>query len=389
MPTPNPTKVQIHFLASYPGTLLNRDQHGQAKRLTFGNTVRLRVSSQCLKRHWRTYDGSNSLHSIPDATHAVRSRETVDRLVIGPLRASDNYEADVLDALQLAFNTRIYGASGADRDQRQPLLLGLPEVKYFADNAKSVADQYPDNVDDAVDAAEAFFNNHSANVKALVDAVKLPEGLVTALFGRFVTSDTLASIDGAIHVAHAVSVHQQETEMDYFSVVDDLHRRGDGAGAAHIGETEVTSGLYYGYVVVDVPGLVSNTEACLPVDWKAADRALTATVVNKLVHTIATVSPGAKLGSTAPYAYADFIMVETGEHQPRTLLNAFRKPVNSAQTEDAVAALSTYMDQIDANYGRNEARAYLSNVGDFPIPGATRMDLQELASWTSQAILSA
>ena len=39
-----PRFIQIHSLASYPGTLLNRDDAGLAKRLPFGGTVRLRVS---------------------------------------------------------------------------------------------------------------------------------------------------------------------------------------------------------------------------------------------------------------------------------------------------------------------------------------------------------
>ena len=48
-----PRFVQIHSLASYPGTLLNRDDAGMAKRLPFGGVVRGRVSSQALKRKWR------------------------------------------------------------------------------------------------------------------------------------------------------------------------------------------------------------------------------------------------------------------------------------------------------------------------------------------------
>ena len=45
--------LQIHTLTSYHASLLNRDDAGLAKRIPFGNATRLRVSSQCLKRHWR------------------------------------------------------------------------------------------------------------------------------------------------------------------------------------------------------------------------------------------------------------------------------------------------------------------------------------------------
>ena len=48
-----PRFLQIHTLHSYPAALLNRDDSGLAKRMPFGGAVRTRISSQCLKRHWR------------------------------------------------------------------------------------------------------------------------------------------------------------------------------------------------------------------------------------------------------------------------------------------------------------------------------------------------
>src|SRR5690606_19304990 len=98
-------------------------------------------------------------------------------------------------------------------------------------------------------------------------------------------------------------------------------------GSGHIGTTELTSGLFYGYVVVDVAQLVSNLEGCAATNWKEADHTLAAEVVKSLVQTVARVSPGAKLGSTAPYACAHFTMAEVSSSQPRTLANAFLKPV--------------------------------------------------------------
>ena len=57
---------------------------------------------------------------------------------------------------------------------------------------------------------------------------------------------------------------------------------------------ELTAGLFYGYVVVDVPGLVSNLTGCDTGTWESADKDLAGKVVDHLVHLIATVSPGAK-----------------------------------------------------------------------------------------------
>ena len=49
--------LQLHTLTGYSATLLNRDDIGRAKRLPFGGSDRIRVSSQCLKRHWREAAG--------------------------------------------------------------------------------------------------------------------------------------------------------------------------------------------------------------------------------------------------------------------------------------------------------------------------------------------
>ena len=45
--------IQIHTLTPYHATLLNREDAGFAKRIPFGGVTRTRISSQCLKRHWR------------------------------------------------------------------------------------------------------------------------------------------------------------------------------------------------------------------------------------------------------------------------------------------------------------------------------------------------
>ena len=77
-----PRFVQIHTLHSYPAALLNRDDSGLAKRMPFGGTTRTRVSSQCLKRHWRTADDEFSLLNIDGAEDVVRSRNIVNRRVL-------------------------------------------------------------------------------------------------------------------------------------------------------------------------------------------------------------------------------------------------------------------------------------------------------------------
>ena len=293
-----PRFLQIHTLHSYPAALLNRDDSGLAKRMPFGGAIRTRISSQCLKRHWRDPKDEKkhefALHRIPDAVTATRSRNVVERMVMMPLRENDGATEDVLIAVAEAFNVGVYGGSGTSESGRQPLLLGLPEVEYLQEKAQAICGEHPDDASAAKKAAEDLFNvrrGEGANFRAFRETARLPGGLEGALFGRMVTSDPGANIDAAVHVAHAFTVHAEESESDYFSVVDDLQSDDEDPGAAHIGDMELTAGLFYGYVVVDVPGLVSNLEGCEAGQWQDADRSLSAKVVEHLIHLIATVSP--------------------------------------------------------------------------------------------------
>ena len=382
-----PKFLQIHTLHSYPAALLNRDDSGLAKRLPFGGAVRTRISSQCLKRHWRVAQDKFSIHSIDGAAKAVRSRNVIERSVIEPLREKNGVSEEVLKAVEEAFNVGVYGSSGTSETGRQPLLLGLPEVEYLQKKAAAICAEYPADVESAKGAATDLFNTRrgeGTNFRAFRESAHLPGGLEGALFGRMVTSDPGANIDAAVHVAHAFTVHQEESESDYFSVVDDLQREDEDPGAAHIGDMELTAGLFYGYVVVDVPGLVSNLEGCEAGEWQSAHRELAAQVVHNLIHLIATVTPGAKLGSTAPYACADLVLVEAGSRQPRSLANAFRTPAK-AQVEAAAQALKSEMADLDGMYGVKEVRR-LSSKKDYDFPNAQRIVFDDLAAWASDTI---
>ena len=253
-------------------------------------------------------------------------------------------------------------------------MLGAPEVDFLKAEAERIVKE-SDNKKSLTEGVAAFFKDHKKNMGALRENTQMPGGLASALFGRMVTADPAANIDAAIHVAHAFTVHAEESENDYFSVVDDLSEGDDDSGAAHIGDMELTAGLFYGYVVIDLPTLVSNVEGVDAKEWASADvdRTLPAEIVSRLVNSIGTVSPGAKLGSTAPYSWASFMMVETGNRQPRSLADAFRKPVKPT-LKAALRSLKNQLVSFDDNYGKGEERQFLS-VKNIDLDGAAKVDL--------------
>ena len=364
--------LQIHTLTSYPASLLNRDDAGFAKRMPFGDATRTRISSQCLKRHWRVFDGEHSLARL-DAPKSVRSRLSFEEHIVKPL-VEGKVEESIARAAVGKLMSVLLGSeakkekakqtkgvkkkSGADEQEAeatdlvktaQVTVLGRPELDYLCTLARDACEGAIDTkgAEDAI--AKRFKDKQlKKNVQGLLPG-SLETGLSAALFGRMITGDILTRTDAAIHVAHAMTVHAQQSESDYFSAIDELAREEGEQGSGHINASELTSGLFYGYVVVDLRQLLSNL---------GDDRPLAGAVLNRLVRMVATVSPGAKLGSTAPYAYSHLVLTEAGRAQPRTLANAFLSsvPTRGDIVQNAYLALHDHIADLDEMYGSHEER---------------------------------
>ena len=397
-----PRFIQIHSLASYPAALINRDDSGMAKRLPFGGTTRTRISSQSLKRHWR-FAGERTHEAaaaVPFSLQSLglpmgeRTKDIVHGAILpAAMTAMTPAHPQVLAAVGDAMLVALYGEKGKDSKSRQALFFGHPEVDYLTTLARTLLALGADTVGPA--ATDAVLDKTA--LKALDDALKTPladvrknlraltggAGLESALFGRMVTSDTASNKEAPVHVAHAFTVHAMERDLDFATAVDDLRDRDPEAhsGSAGMFDVELTSGLFYGYVNIDVTLLVANL---------GGDAAMAGQVISRLLQLIARVSPGAKKGSTAPFAHAEWLMVEHGDDQPRTLANAFRKAIAMSGKSndvfaDAMQALQTHLSQLDAAYGRQTQRAQMS-VTPPALANLAPHSLAELVAWVQAAM---
>ena len=387
--------LQLHTLTGYSAALLNRDDIGRAKRLPFGGRDRIRVSSQCLKRHWREQAGEWSLAAL-DTGKAKRSRRIFSDVIAPRLMKERQLPTEqilnVLEPIRSAVlgkseRARSAGKAASEKAEdtaesfaalrtEQVIVFGEPEITFLTNLAAKLVKDDPGETKDAV---ESYFKDKKSrdNLKALARGA----GLDAALFGRMVTSDVMARYDAAVHVAHSFTVHEEEAEPDYFSALDDLVAEEGELGSGHINTTELTSGLFYTYVVVDLRQLVRNL---------SGDGNLARSTLRRLIHLIATVSPGAKLGATAPYACAELVLAESGKRQPRTLANAFMDPVSRTKAKTAAAgALDNYLARFDAMYGEHEDRRIATMIEPVPAHAGERVTLDKLASWASNQIKDA
>jgi CRISPR system Cascade subunit CasC len=387
--------IQLHTLTSYAASLLNRDDVGFAKRIPFGGAERVRVSSQCLKRHWRrtTLDlaWARIEHDGGEVPMAVRSRRTFEKRVFEPL-VSEGVSREIAAAVveEMIETLLPKGKAKASKGEAQEeggeslrtsqvIVLGQPETRYLLGLARTAVAEA--DVPEA--ARKAWKALDRGELKKNLQELVLGAGLDAALFGRMVTGDILSRCDAAIHVAHAFTVDAGSFETDYFSAVDDLQEEGE-TGSGHINNSELTTGLFYGYTVVDVPLLISNV---------GGDRDLAAEAVRRLVHIVSTVSPGAKLGATAPYARALCVLAEAGASQPRTLANAFLEPVKTRDglLETAQTRLATHLNALDEMYGRETERrvASIALPEGLALAAGERSDLPGLAVWVAEAVKGA
>jgi CRISPR system Cascade subunit CasC len=272
----------------------------------------------------------------------------VRKLQINVTDSTDSFDVD--DSIEAGQN------SNTDHLKLgQVVVFGPPEIAFMrsvvADQLAEITKRTDEEGDDLADAIEAVIPDiyETDEIADGVDAVA-PAGLDAAMFGRMVTDEgSKSQVEAAIHVKHALTVHPHQRESDYFIAADKFQESGGG----HLNSKSLTSGLYYTNVIVDYDGLVRNLSGRDDI----ADE-----LIRRLIKVIATVTPGAKKSSTAPYSHAEFLMVERGEKQPRTLANAFRKPVNAEDdVSEAQHRLREYLSGLDEMYDRPDER-YVGGV---------------------------
>jgi CRISPR system Cascade subunit CasC len=157
----------------------------------------------------------------------------------------------------------LWRREGATVDADTPIVVGEKEIAGLADACAALrkAKHQPADLRELIDNPRKLGKATEAAREAIesMRALHSNSGMDGALFGRFATGVAVNNVDSAVHVAHLVTVHPLFSVTDFFSV-QDLLKTGEGEdrGGSHINTAEVTSGLFYGYVVVDLLQLEEN-----------------------------------------------------------------------------------------------------------------------------------
>lgn len=334
---------EIHMLKNYPPTNLNRDENGTPKTCLFGNVNRGRISSQCLKRSWRT--APIFQQEIGGDNLGFRTRKLPD--LVGErlleMGVDEKYVELVLPKIS-GFGTKDGKENTKGNYTIQAIFFGPQDIQAAADAVKGILDRCKSEKD--VKALKG------KELQAAVDGAK-DRGVTLdiALFGRMVTSDAFRDVEASMQVAHAISTNKVAVESDYFTAMDDLLRGDtvDESGAAMIGDIDYNSSCYYIYASLDTDSLKENLK-----DAENADEII-AKAVPALLKTMAFTNPSGKQNSFAGHVLPGAVLVECKKAKiPTSMVNAFVEPVRSGGRDllgNSIEKLAQEADSIARNYG--------------------------------------
>lgn len=366
--------VELHIIQNFAPSNLNRDDSNTPKDCEFGGYRRARISSQCIKRSVRRHDAFKKAVQNAKGNLSVRTKRIIGKLA--ELIVNEQSGKTMEDALSVAEKAiTLFGVKRDDKyREKTSILLYLGEnelndmVKIILDNWETLDSM---EITLAVeDDSEGAPQKKSKKTKAppiskeqqaiqkelqkVVGDERLKTGSYAAdvaLFGRMVADKNLKNmnVDAACQVAHALSTHKVEMEMDYFTAVDDL-LPDEESGSDMIGVVEFNSSCFYRYSAIDLNKLNENL---------GFNGDLLAATVKGYIDASVKAVPTGKQNSMAaqnPPGYVRVMVRQDGF--PWSLANAFQKPVyasreNGSLEEASIAEFEKYLKRLKAVYGES------------------------------------
>ena len=335
------TKIEFHVIQSFPPANLNRDDTNMPKDCEFGGVRRARVSSQCIKRAIRLHPDFEAYTQVaPGERTRWLSKTIAERLI-----QSGKPEEDA-KAVANTFTAELLGSMDKKNEQRSSVLF------YISKEERQMI--VAGLLEDWEQAKAGEFGALSKQYeKQFADRNSAPD---IALFGRMLADKPKLSLEASCQVAHAISTHGINMEMDFFTAVDDLQAE-DDPGAGMMGVTGFNSATFYRYAAIDWEQLLLN----LGNDLDLAKKTI-AGFTSALAKAIPTGKQNAFAAQTPP-SFVLAVIREDG--QTWSLANAFEKPISRTREMgiacESIKALEKHWDQLNSVYGSpaQPARPYL------------------------------
>ncbi len=395
--------LELHSIHSFPPAAMNRDRHGDPKTSKYGGYLRARISSQAQKRPARLA----LLEAISDdrtLSYGIRSRLLPEMIVAEHRLPGDDKPAQVkavevvLKAAGLVSGEELAMLSRWECEQIGETLAGDPERvgKLLGAIILDEDDARPETRTGPSKTAAAQSQSAAKELAKIVHA-RLKENRVEAAdiasFGRMLAGAKHLDVHSAVQVAHALSVHRVEREVDYFTAIDDLAGAEGLPTAGLLEEQGFNASTFYRYAAIDLRELAQNLTG-LPHDrLDEAQRAQLGRLTGQLVRCLLLAVPAAGATRSAHITRPHSMLLTATNGPTCNLIGAFEQPVGyERDSEEAVTTRATrrlldYHARLHAIYG-DEPEGWLTSITpiadeNLPAriqPAATLAELCEHAS---------
>lgn len=401
------TFINYHILISHSPSCLNRDDMNMQKSAIFGGKRRVRISSQSLKRTMRKSDYYRE--NLGETSIRSRDLQLLKDEFMG-LFKDEFDESTIKEALERFSKTKASDKNDDDLDEDETETTSdkkLAVAPWIKDEFKIICQIVKDVRKEGLSSEEEEKANQSfdkqkgkkkkslehfieiafgkkiekkleANKIALMNAIS--SAIDVAFAGRMATSGLMTTIDGAFAVAHVITTHTVDADIDWFTAVDDLQELGSG----HLDTQEFSSGVFYRYASLNLRQLEVNL-GLIP-DIKAPEtpesRKDALDIAAHVLHMLTTEVPSAKQQSFAAHNLADLAMVSFSD-LPVSLANAFEEPVKAGPgfIKPSVKALNDYWQVVHIGYGLDELCAQFA-LGHATPDGVKKSEtLEDLKNW--------
>ncbi len=381
--------VELHIIQNFAPSNLNRDDTGNPKEAEFGGVRRARISSQAIKRAIRWHESFSSGTGVKPS---VRTKKLANDL-FKRMEVDEDLRQDA-EILALEF-AKVFSSQKGKMDENEPEKTSV--LIFLADQELREIAQQLVLLDFAQAASEVRaldqqkFSKPEARVNKsplyslAKEWVKKTQGRTSApdiaLYGRMLADDPKTNIDAASQVAHALSTHRMNMEIDFFTAVDDL-QPAEETGAAMIGVTGFNSACFYRYARIDWKQLVKNLDG----DGELARRTVAAFFTAAL-----RAIPTGKQNSFAAQNPPSFALAVTRtDGASWNLVNAFEKPVRpdreGGYVAPSVSALDAYWERLGRYYGNTDVKPHVLNVEEVPLNALKEAELESTAKWIASIL---
>ncbi len=340
--------IQIHMIQNHSPANLNRDDLGAPKTCYFGGVLRSRISSQSLKRSIRMSD------EFKELLGGIRTRRLAEliALKIDGSTATKKRAEKILSKCGISPDKT--KSSKKDESEENDVDSSTKDTKMLVYTTCEAIDEMAalltnDNSSDE-ELAKKFAELISSKVyvpdMALTGRMLEPSGATEIWKGSDKT------VEASLQVAHAISTHQINPEVDYFVAADDIP--GEDAGAGYLDEAMFVSSCFYKYFSINWEQLVKNLNG---------NKELALHTIGAFLRGAAVCNPTGKQNSFAAHNLPDGILVEL-RNTPVNYANAFAEPVSRESRrsiiEQSIAQLAQYAHDIKSGYGDPYASIWFS-----------------------------